>query len=633
MHSKYVITVFVHKCNISRWCHGECDSIMTEEDAEKCHVAGYSCQLCRPAEALPPHLAMQTQEEREQATKPPSPPPSPEYPVYGGFYNNASYMLDGIMLSERGMQHLKSLTIEKDRVRRKRRLGPDMFNSLDPLGGSHDNSLEGDDDDEDDDKPMPSSVVQSHHKDGDVVRPLADGSAPDAPEGFTIVVKDNGLMVLRKKRYRDLKKVGIGGFLAKTRTPKTSNKKESPEEDKKKRPVWRPKKNKILVQYPEYIQDSFFGKDFMVKCPDKVDENYELPLADPKRVARQDEGTSLTLNRDALAALEEMKAKEEAEKKEKEQELADARAAAEAAANEAVDKARLAKEELDALKHGDIKDSKSFIKEDEKMDDEDLMLPSDLFGDDLFKLMNGGEIDIDESALDEAEEVNEEMDEVNPSTANNELEAGLRDMLGPDFDANDMEDILKGIVDNEEKAKIKTEIKMEPNDALPSSVNDTLNKLSENFDSFQSSSPGSAAIKEELISTSNQINQAATLAPSFIESSTNPSTPLDTQAQAPRQPEPQSQGMSPGLSIGAQNILRPPQPGHQNIIRGQLPGQQNMPGTQLQLGAQSMPQAHSPMQQQPMTMQNTLGSRVVVSSQQGFQTLEHQVIKRRHCFL
>ena len=35
--------------------------------------------------------------------------------ILGGIYNNASYMLDGVMLSERGMQHLKSLTIEKDR--------------------------------------------------------------------------------------------------------------------------------------------------------------------------------------------------------------------------------------------------------------------------------------------------------------------------------------------------------------------------------------------------------------------------------------------------------------------------------------------------------------------------------------
>ena len=73
----------------------------------------YSCQLCRPHDALPPHLALQTPEEREKRAGgggntdsgvSPTPHPSPEYPVYGGFYNNSSYLLDGVMLSERGMQ-------------------------------------------------------------------------------------------------------------------------------------------------------------------------------------------------------------------------------------------------------------------------------------------------------------------------------------------------------------------------------------------------------------------------------------------------------------------------------------------------------------------------------------------------
>ena len=33
--------------------------------------------------------------------------------------------------------------------------------------------------------------------------------------------------------------------------------------------------------------------------------------------------------------------------------------------------------------------------------------------------------------------------------------SGLRDMLGPDFDAKDMEDIFKGIVDNNDKNKVR----------------------------------------------------------------------------------------------------------------------------------------------------------------------------------
>ena len=61
--------------------------------------------------------------------------------------------------------------------------------------------------------------ISGLHKDGDIIRPLPDGKIPEAPEGFTVVTKDNGLFVLRKRRYRDLKKVGIGGFQAKTRTP------------------------------------------------------------------------------------------------------------------------------------------------------------------------------------------------------------------------------------------------------------------------------------------------------------------------------------------------------------------------------------------------------------------------------
>ena len=39
-----------------RWYHGECDSINSEEDAEKCAEEKYECPFCRPEEALPPHL-------------------------------------------------------------------------------------------------------------------------------------------------------------------------------------------------------------------------------------------------------------------------------------------------------------------------------------------------------------------------------------------------------------------------------------------------------------------------------------------------------------------------------------------------------------------------------------------------
>ena len=47
----------IMKCfTCHRWYHGECDSIVSEEDAEKCAEEKYECPFCRPEDALPPHL-------------------------------------------------------------------------------------------------------------------------------------------------------------------------------------------------------------------------------------------------------------------------------------------------------------------------------------------------------------------------------------------------------------------------------------------------------------------------------------------------------------------------------------------------------------------------------------------------
>ena len=192
------------------------------------------------------------------------------------------------------------------------------------------------DDDPDDIIPPPTPggpggppAISGNHKDGDIIRPLPDGKMPEAPEGFTVVTKDNGLFVLRKRRYRDLKKVGIGGFQAKTRTP-SRKPKDEPEgeigpngEKPKKRPAWRPKKNKLLVQYPEYIQHAFFGQDVMEGLdPTKNPEDFlEETSIDPKAASQIHGGAKpkLKLSKDILAALEEVKKVEEKERQEKEE--------------------------------------------------------------------------------------------------------------------------------------------------------------------------------------------------------------------------------------------------------------------------------------------------------------------------
>ena len=63
---------------------------------------------------------------------------------------------------------------------------------------SNDNSMEQDPDggldDADDEAGVGGGGLKDsgNHKDGDLVKPLPDGRAPDAPDGFTIVTKENG---------------------------------------------------------------------------------------------------------------------------------------------------------------------------------------------------------------------------------------------------------------------------------------------------------------------------------------------------------------------------------------------------------------------------------------------------------
>ena len=623
----------------SRWCHGECDSIQTEEEAEICMEQDYACQLCRPEHMPPPHIALRGAEEEEETKSrskgPPSPPLSPDYPVFGGFYSNASYMLDGVMLSERGMQHLKSLTLEKDKIRRKRRMDAMGMMGMDPMGGgSHDNSLEGDDD-EDDEPPMPGpSGPSGSHKDGEIVRPLADGSAPDPPEGFTIVVKDNGLMVLRKRRYRDLKKVGIGGFLAKTRTPKQMNKKEEEVQEDgkpKKRPAWRPKKNKILVQYPEYIQDSFFGKEFMVKCPDKVDDEEVLPNASEKRIHYQNDGKTVHLHRDALAAIEELKAKEEADKKEKEEEEAKARELMEAAAKKAAEEARLVQEELDALKKEAGEPDKDMKTEDKQDEDilDDGMLPSDLFGDGMFDIFKAGaDIDIDEDALEQAEETTEEEKaQANIATdANNELAEGLKDMLGPGFNAEDMEDIFATVAEPHETKQ--EAFKPDP-DQMDGVKQEPVEEVASTEQQSAMDSAFSGAVKQELMpGMSPQPILSSTMSGQQSGVTQQQSMP---QPGMPQQPSilqqaglPQQPSMTQQTTIPQQTALsQQQQPGmpQQTMPQGGMLGQSTItqPGMPMVRPAGMAPLGTAIQQPRMMTAQMQPGVMIQQRPQMGMQ--------------
>ena len=540
---------------------------------------------------------------------PPSPPPSPDFAGFA-IYPNSSFMVDGFMLSERGMTTLKCQMIEKEKKRRPRGKGignpnDSVFDTIESVasgsGEKGDDSLEkGDPDDVDDDDLMPPPTPAGPHKDGDIVKALPDGRTPEAPEGFSLVPKESGVFILRKRRYRDLKKVGIGGFQAKQRTPSRKNKDEGDtgEDKPKKRPACRSKKNKLLLQYPEYIQDSFFGRDTIEAC--KVQSESEKLLLEDELKAKSDTSEevdskepspftfSIRLNKGAMEALKSVKDREEKDRKEKEE--AEAKAAElakreEEKAAEAKAKAEKEAQEQEALKaaKNDASTSGEGEKEkDDKMetdDDallgEDMMLPDDMLNDDIFKSIMSGDPSSD-NALSAIGDVLDTEEEQGPSDSTKQEESdskdagGLADILK--LDPKDMEDIFNDMIDNEEENKATTET----NAATPSITNTEVSD--------------SNIVPKTEPNTQNQLNH-----PNVAQG----------QMQGQQQPSPHM------LASGSPSLPPPSSPmtssGPQNMPNTPIAGLNQQPLMQHQQQTPMMQQS-SPQQQQPSPMQTSMQS-------------------------
>lgn len=124
------------------------------------------------------------------------------------------------------------------------------------------------------------------------------------PEGFTIYTTDLGLTVLRRKRQRNLNKLGIGGFVVRQRQTTKAQADEEKDGDgtqgsggrvgntdlnillyssetglhikyndvilnvnsespsNKRKPRRKPR-SKLMEQFPSYMQEAFFGKDLL----------------------------------------------------------------------------------------------------------------------------------------------------------------------------------------------------------------------------------------------------------------------------------------------------------------------------------------------------------------------------------
>ncbi|KAH8237068.1 hypothetical protein KR038_003829 [Drosophila bunnanda] len=161
----------------------------------------------------------------------------------------AIHWIDGVCLSESGLSMIKSLSTE---IKRKRKMRQAIGNGKDGQEAAE------------------AEAQCEKYKDGMVW----DGTENPIPEGFTISTNDEGVHILRKKRQRNLQKLGIGGFSVRNRGLKKDSEEAAAADqhqlnstiinmDKKKKIIRKKQKNKLIEAYPVYLQEAFFGKPLL----------------------------------------------------------------------------------------------------------------------------------------------------------------------------------------------------------------------------------------------------------------------------------------------------------------------------------------------------------------------------------
>ncbi|XP_063990116.1 histone-lysine N-methyltransferase 2C-like isoform X3 [Diachasmimorpha longicaudata] len=425
-----------------RWLHCGCDHIKTEADAEKCAEEGYNCILCRPRDVPPPHILCNL--PKPQLHKYPRSPPPPPLVRSPELYKPSTqqYLVDGVYLSEAGMHHIKSLTFEQQQTRKKRRKmlpvidkDADIMATIESVvaGSSLDNSLEENGKHMDVDvKNEPDEVL----KEGMV---WTHGDQPP-PEGYSLYTTENGISVLRRKRQRNLQKLGIGGFVVRLRGTRKDKEHEgepdkpveggamSLSDDKPKKKGQRKKQQpKLAESFPLYMQEAFFGKELM-----DVTKDRDLKSSSDSDSERNvlGNGDTIQLSQDELKAIEQVKAKN-------------------------------AKEDQQECKVP----NDTLVKREEIMDDDAsdtealgdiLPISTDLL--DTDELVNTIMNEPDEDLAVKASEALDELDDP-PGQSRDELtdilsphfnlESMVRDTGLPNMDSKDVEEIFKGVLTDE----------------------------------------------------------------------------------------------------------------------------------------------------------------------------------------
>ncbi|XP_061398220.1 histone-lysine N-methyltransferase 2C [Musca vetustissima] len=270
------------QCNsCERWSHGMCDSIKSEEELLK--EVEYQCKLCRKEET-----PSKTSSNKTSSANNSSATPSSAATANETFDNtDNTFWIDGVCVSEHGFNMIRTLTTE---IKKKRKLKSDanqkdsgIMSAIDSVVAGNANAADG------------SAVGEGNttptYKDG-MVWLGEDGSQP---EGFSISTNEEGVNILRKKRQRNLQKLGIGGFNVRMRGIRKESEDiymgtlENPSltDEKKKKIIKKKMKSKICESYPSYLQEAFFGKSLLENKSSSIDFGDESESSDDCGITTQ----------------------------------------------------------------------------------------------------------------------------------------------------------------------------------------------------------------------------------------------------------------------------------------------------------------------------------------------------------
>ncbi|KAH9645993.1 hypothetical protein HF086_008801 [Spodoptera exigua] len=262
-----------------RWLHASCTSAWCAAGA-RCRPRTWRARLSR----WRPGARGRGRRRARGAARPVARPTPQSLGLAGEYY------VDDVCLSQRGAHHMKQLEADMGitHTRRKRRFKNDNTEK-DAVVQNADVEMG------DDSKPDSTAEVKdepgvpnTNFKEGILWNVANDGPPP---EGFTIYTTDSGLTVLRRKRQRNLNKLGIGGFVVRQRQ---TTAKAQADEDKEgdgtqasgespsnKRKPRRKPRSKLMEQFPSYMQEAFFGKELLEPTKAAVSSTAGNPAESP----------------------------------------------------------------------------------------------------------------------------------------------------------------------------------------------------------------------------------------------------------------------------------------------------------------------------------------------------------------